>query len=336
MDVRHWIFLGGGEPLVRRSLMMRMLAKMAAYGMTSWIHTNGTLFTPAIIEEIMDRRVSRVIFSIDGPDAAVNDQIRGSGFDKAVANMRHFSVCKQQTGQTAPDLYLNATITNLTWSRLDQFVELAASIGAGTVVFLSGLIVEDEETACLSLLPEQKAALPEMVHKGIQRAEELGIETNFHRFLGGELIEDSTNMQRNVHPAERLGLSGAMCYEPWLSAAIMPDGALGPCCASYDPKALSIRDHSFNQVWHGAYINRVREGMFNGKPPGYCVRCPSNLFADKEEMRIFLTEYLRRDMTPAYKRLAGTLGRAGSTLRAQGLSGLYRRFKEWRKFHAEQ
>ncbi len=336
MGTRHWIFLGGGEPLVRRSLMLRMIDKMTAYGMTSWIHTNGTLFSPEMTETIMERSVVRIIFSIDGPNAAINDQIRGGGFDKAIANMQRFASHKQRRGQTTPGLYLNATITNLVYDKLDQFVELAASISPDVVVFLSGLIVEDDETARLALSPEQKAAFPEMVHKGIQRAGELGIETNYSRFLGIELIEESTNMQRNVRPAQRLGLSGAMCYEPWLSAAIMPDGALGPCCAFYDSQALSIKDMPFSQVWNGAYMSRVREGMFDGKPPAYCVRCPSNLFADKEEMRIVLTEYLRRDTEPALKRWMGIVHRVGKTLLEQGPSGTYRRFKEWVRFNMKR
>lgn len=336
MGVRHWIFLGGGEPLVRRTLLMQMLEKMTTHAMTSWIHTNGTLFSPEMIETIMDRSVVRIIFSIDGPNAAINDQIRGGGFDKAIANMRQFAAQKQKRGQITPGLYLNATITNLIYDKLDQFVELAASISPDVVVFLSGLIVEDDETARLALAPDQKDAFPEMVRKGIQRAMELGIETNYARFLDVELIEESTNMQRNVHPAPRLGLSGAMCYEPWLSAAVMPDGALGPCCAFYDSHALSIKDAPLSQVWNGVYMSCVREGMFNGKPPAYCVRCPSNLFADKEAMRLFLTEYLRRDAEPPLKRMAGLVHRVCVTLSDQGPAGLRRHVKEWWKFRIKQ
>lgn len=329
MDTRHWIFLGGGEPLVRRALMMQMLDRMAVHEMTSWIHTNGTLFTNEMIDGIMDKGVREIIFSIDAPDEETNDYIRGGGFEKAVSNMRYITECKKRLGLGHPGLFLNATLTNLTCDKLDHFIDLAASIGPDVKVFLSALIVEDEETARLALSSEQKAALPERLHTGINHARELGIAVNYDRFLDGKIIEDNMNMQREILPSRQIGLSGALCYEPWLSTAILPDGSLGPCCAFFDPKALSIRDYPLKEVWMGAYMQRVREGMFNGKPPGYCVRCPSNLFVDKEKMRVFLTEKLRRDQQSLFMRFAVVVKRGVSVLLNQGLCTFMRKAYEW-------
>jgi MoaA/NifB/PqqE/SkfB family radical SAM enzyme len=333
MGTRRWYFLGGGEPLTRRDLVMGMIRKMAPHGITSEIHTNGTLFTPEIIEELMDLKFIAGYFSLDGPNAELNNQIRGSGFDKAVENLRHFAACKQKMGRSMPELVIYATVTNLTYDKVDQFVELAASIGSGVKVFLSALIIEKGGSLELGLNPEQKAGFPEMVHRGLRRAEELGVETNFQRYLDVELIEDGTNMHRKYRPAERVGLAGAMCYEPWLTAAIMPDGQLGPCCAFYDPKSLSIKDLTLEQVWTGPYMQRVREGMFDGKPPAYCVRCPSNLYADKEAMRVILSDHLARAQESVAKRTWRLVNRAGSTLAQQGPLGTARRFKEWVQFH---
>ncbi len=336
MDTRHGIFLGGGEPLVRRDLMMQMIDKMAGYHMTSWIHTNGTLFTPGMIDALMGKGVQEVIFSIDGPDAETNNAIRGSGFDKAIANMRYFTACKKKLSLDMPGLFLNATLTNQIHDKLDRFVELAASIGPGVKLFLSALIVEDEETARLALSPEQKAALPDLLHKSLDHARALDVSTNFERFLDGKIIEDTFDMQRDIRPSKKIGLSGAMCYEPWLSAAILPDGALGPCCAFFDPKALSIRDHSLEEVWTGTYLQRVRAGMFNGKPPGYCVRCPSNLFVDKERIRVVVTKGLRRDRESAVKRLFSMAGQGVSLLIEQGPTGFMRHARQWFKSHRKQ
>lgn len=329
----HWSFLGGGEPLVRRDLLMEMIRKASRAEMTSLIHTNGILFTPNMIDELMDRNLIIVNFSIDGPDAETNDYIRGGGFDRAVANLRYFSERKQETRREAPETIIYATITNLTYNRIDEFIELAASIGPGVEVNLSALIVEEGDTATLALSHEQMEAFPEKVSRGMQRAQELGVKTNLQQYLDTEHLEDSTHMQHEVQPEQQPGLAGAMCYEPWLSAAILPDGCLGPCCALYDPQALSIRDSTLEEVWNGAYMTRVRAGMFDGNPPHYCARCPSNLYSYKEQMRIFLTEYLRRDHAAMHTQLAGALTRAGITLRDQGPLGLARRFREWLVFH---
>jgi len=124
-----------------------------------------------------------------------------------------------------------------------------------------------------------------------------------------------------------------MCYEPWLSAAILPDGALGPCCAFFDPKSLSIRDLSLEEVWTGAYLQRVREGMFNGKPPGYCVRCPSNLFVDKERIRVVVTRGLRRDRESAAKRVISMVAQGINLLVEQGPAGFARHIRQWFRIH---
>ena len=79
----------------------------------------------------------------------------------------------------------------------------------------------------------------------------------------------------------------------------------------------------------GTYMQWVREGMFNGKPPGYCVRCPSNLFVDKEKMRVFLTEELRQDQQSLFMRFAEVVKRGVSVLLNQGMRTFMRKAYEW-------
>ncbi|NLO33264.1 MAG: radical SAM protein [Candidatus Hydrogenedentes bacterium] len=333
MDIRHWIFLGGGEPLVRHKLISSMLEKMAHYGMTSWIHTNGTLFTPPMMDNLMGKGVQEIIFSIDGADAQSNDAIRGSGFDKAIANMRYLAQRKKETGLTSPTLLLNATLTNVSYNQLDRFVELAASIEPGVVIFLSGLIVDNEATEQLALNEEQKAQLPELVNKALERAKTLDVFTNFDRFLHEQPLEDTGEIHCAASSVAGKGLAGAFCYEPWLSAAIMPNGQLGPCCAFYDSEALSIRDHSFREVWTGAYMEGVRRSMFNGELPCYCQRCPSNLFIDKENIRIPLSSQLNKEAMSSMARFRATFQAATATFKAGGMTSLFQKSLQWFNFH---
>ena len=335
LNTRNWVFLGGGEPLMRRDLILAMIKKISSYDMNCWIHTNGTLFTSEFIESTIDKNIHLVVFSIDGPDAETNNAIRGGGFEKAVENLQYFADCRRKNGQDLPELHLYATITNLTYDKLDRFAELAASIDTGIYVQLSSLLVDGEETSRLALSEEQFRALPDMVNKGIERARELGIKTNFEDYRDAGLMKDSKNV-KHVFRSDRQGdLSGAMCYEPWLSAAIMSNGYLGPCCAVCDEGVLSIKEASLQEVWTGAYMNQVREKMFTGSPPNYCVRCPSNLFIGKEVIRTFLADYLHRDQMALPQRLAGMAQRFGDTYREKGVAGILQRINEWRRYHSE-
>ena len=336
LGVKRWYFVGGGDPMGRHKLIMAMASKIRALGMNGGIHTNGTLFKPHYIEELVDIGWGTIRVSLDGPNAEINDFIRSRGFDKAINNVRLFSEAKRARGTEFPDIAIYNTVTNMTYDKIDQFVELAHSLGPDIGCELSGLIVEEDGSAQFELSAEQKKAYPDFIRKGLEKAQQLGVRTNFEAYLNEQLVEDGMNMHRDFARTMSGGLVPAMCYEPFTSMSVLPDGKVGPCCAFYDADAISLKERSLSEVWNGAYMTGVREGMVNGQPPAYCRRCPSNLFVHKEKWRKEFLPLLRahhKDLDwksrslPA--RIAYLAERSTHSLREVGPAETARRSARW-------
>lgn len=339
LDARDWYFVGGGDPMGRSKVVMQMMKKIRDYGMNGGLHTNGTLFKPWMLEQMVDTGWAYLNVSLDGPTAEINDFVRSKGFDKAVHNLKEIVRLKHERGASQPRVTLFVTVTNLTYDKIDQFAELAHSIGPGVGTEISGLIVEEEGCAQFELSPEQKQSYPEHLRKGIARAQELGVPNNFERYLNEELIHDGMDMHRGFKPVSGRGITSAMCYEPWTSMAIMPDGKLGPCCAMHSEHALSVKDRTLEEVWNGAYMTEVRAGMLNGQPPDYCRRCPSNIYVLKERVRSVASRRLDQEFDwrslSALGRLRYVATRSAHSLRHAGLHETVRRGMRWAQIRRE-
>lgn len=338
LGVREWYFVGGGDAMGRGKLVIAMCRKIREHGANGAIHTNGTLFKPWMLDTLIDIGWGRILVSLDGPDTEINDYIRSRGFKKATDNMRLLTEKKRERGATTPTLAMYSTLTNLTFDKIDRFVDLAHELNCDGGLFISGLIVEGPDSAQFELTPEQKAAVPDNVRAAMAKADALGLKHNFHDYLDEHLIEDGMNMHRDYVYRGVNGLSGAMCFEPWLSMSILPDGRVGPCCAFYSEGALSLKTMSLRDVWLGKYMSDVRAGMLNGHPPDYCRRCPSNLFVMKERARVtygrFLDESAQWDALSGPKKAVRLAGKALHSLKAHGVRRALTRGLEWARLHS--
>ncbi len=338
IGLQDWYFLGGGEPMARGKLIIEMCERIRGHGMNGGIHTNGTLFRPPMIDTLIDIEWKFVKFSLDGPDAKTNDFIRSRGFQKATKAIHAFVKRKQDRGSVSPSIGIYATVTNRTYDKIDRFVELARSLGPEVGLELSALTVENDDCLQFEMTPGQKREMVEKVSQAIPLAQKYGVENNFQSYLDEELIADGADMHRSFQHVPRPGLAGAMCYEPWLSACLQPDGKLGPCCVFWDDDALSIKESSFKEVWEGPYLERVRRGMLNSRHPKYCSHCPSNLYINKEVQRKEFSGTLAEQMELASLapplRTARMAGKALLSVRRHGLLKTLRRGLEWRRLRS--
>lgn len=339
LGVQEWYFVGGGDAMARGKLVMQMAERICELGMNGGIHTNGTLFRPGMFEKLIDIEWRLIWVSLDGPNEEINDYIRSRGFKKATDNLKRLAELKKERGAKWPTAGIYTTLTNMTYDKIVEFVELAHECGCDEGVNISGLIVEGEESGQFELTAEQKKELPKHIEAGIRRAEELGVKTNFRTYLDDELIHDGMDMHRNYQHQKLPGIAGAMCYEPWTSMSLLPDGRMGPCCAFYDENIDTIKERSLVDVWNGTYMSKVREGMVTGCPPDYCKRCPSNMYIVKERHRasfsnVLLEQTQLESLGPA-QRAARLAAKGIQSLKKHGIRKAVERGLEWRKIHID-
>lgn len=328
MGVKNWFIKGGGEPLARGKLFMRMVRRIIELGMNGALYTNGALFKESQIEELCDLGWSAVYFSIDSPDKETNDYIRTGGYDKALLAMERFRDLRARNGSVMPVTYINMVVTRYNRRQLSDMIRWASELGCTAVTF-SGLIEFTSLCKEFRLSPDEHREMLEDTQHARELAESLRVGHN----IGDFLEEDSEGEAREMHFGEPFeearNVSDALCFAPFHSLTIHPDGKVGPCCMSYDERSNSIQTASLQEVWEGSYLSNVRDHFLRNVPMSYCAQCPTFLYHGIETTRRVVKERARFQD-------ANTLGRAsilaGKTARAignDGLSGTVRKAREW-------
>ncbi len=271
--------LGGGEPLVRRQATPAVMRRAKELGMEGILTTNGTIFPPGFVDQLLHTGWDEVHVSVDGPTAAIHDRLRGQAgaFDKTVKHLCRLNVAKQRAGLEHPRLALHFVLTNQNHRTLSDMVRLAHALGCFRVDF-DALIAYQPEQQALQLSDDERAEVPALAREALQLAESLGIATTLANFL------DPRKLQRGTTAPEAPTVTGdpfkdAPCLKAWHYLVVQADGRTSPCCVLAG-EGSSVSDTPVQEVWErSAFLERVREGMLAGDPLPRCRECSPNILA---------------------------------------------------------
>jgi MoaA/NifB/PqqE/SkfB family radical SAM enzyme len=275
LGCREWFFLGGGEPLVRASLLMRMCERIRHHGMIGRLQTNATLLALSQIQTLVEIGWNHITFSLDGPTSDINDPIRGNGsFDRATAAIAQCAAVRREAKARSPRIVLHVTVTRHNHDVLAAMVDLGHRLGCDRV----------EAELCLGdwsgehkITPEQRQELPDGIGRANQRALELGIESDFDCLLLSPWTERRGRVLGRP-PDVTSGVLGSLCFDPWYCFMIFADGRTGPCPCSWSNVAPKITDCQVKEIWEGPYFAEARQRMVRNEPPAYCLECPAVLY----------------------------------------------------------
>jgi len=310
LGVQWWSFIGGGEPMLRGPVVLEMFSRIRARGMNGVLHTNGTTFKPGNLERLIELGWQDMTVSLDGPTPEINDAIRFKHcFTRADKHLTRLSALKGGDRRVHPHLALNVTMTNTNIDKLHQMVELADRLGCVRIGF-SRLIV-DSYSEAFATTPQQEARLPDYMLRARETAERLGIQHNCDAFLPSGPGNGAHGCARTQHS----GWTDAACYEVWLTATIVADGKVGPCCVFYDEAAQNVREHDLHDIWLGPYFQDIRARIGTDNLMHYCPNCPSNIVQRSADLRA----HVAREQQGLGQRVHYLGGRFGQHLRRNGL-----------------
>jgi MoaA/NifB/PqqE/SkfB family radical SAM enzyme len=286
MGVQRVFVLGGGEPLMARQITPPLMRRVKELGMEGILTTNGTLFPAGFTEQLLDTRWDEIHFSIDGPTPKLHDELRGSegAFRKTVRNICRLNVLKQARNLTTPRLALHFVLTCKNWRTLPDMVRLGHALGVFRIDFDALIAYRPEQTALL-LSDAERAAVPAVAAEAERIADQLGIATTLARFA------DPANLQRGereIPIPQGQGLKAAPCLKAWHYLVVQADGRTSPCCVLAG-SGESVAETSLEEVWEsGGFLNKVRQGMLNGKPLARCRECSGNILEHERVIRGYL------------------------------------------------
>lgn len=123
------VVLGGGEPMIRRDFW-ELVDAVGRHQLHASLCTNGTLVTPQAAQRLAQSGIAEYSISLDGPDAAAHDAVRGGGrFEQAALGITRLL----EAG--AADVQMRVTVQAQNAARLLEFAPLAQRLGVTRVAF---------------------------------------------------------------------------------------------------------------------------------------------------------------------------------------------------------
>jgi len=286
MGVKEWIVSGGGEPLMRKETTLKVLKEIKKYGMWGLLTTNGTLLTERDAEFLVKIGWDQVQFSIDGPNAQINDFLRPpNSFNRITKAVKNLRKIRDKMGSRKPYIGFNTIITRFNYNKLTEMIELAKEVGS-ELVYLEPVYPGYSDIR-VELNEEEMKELKKEVKRAVKRAKELGIDTNAETFLEVQLADKTDLRKKILKEVEGIeGFKGAPCFRPWYLMGIKASGFAG-CCSTFE-RGEFIQGKSLKEVWFGKVFNQLREEMLRKEIPEYCEKCSIVVLMENRVLRRML------------------------------------------------
>ena len=291
--VKEFEITGGGEPLLRKKLVLEIMELVKSSGCIGNITTNGTLFSDEDIEKIVKIGWDRITFSIDGPDAETNDYLRGKGsFEKILRIISKFNEYKKLYNSKKPIIKFNTVLSNKNYDKVKKIIDLANKVNCEIVSF-EPLTVHSEFGKKLKLKKNEIKQFAVIIPEAKRLAEKYGIFTNIDGLVQTRFIEKSNKMVEVIenesknNDVEETSFESVSCFEPWWHLVIKVDGSAQPCCL-YDLKEENVKDKSLEEIWHGQTFQLIRKIMVNRKFSKFCSICNASQVLENRRIREIL------------------------------------------------
>lgn len=237
--------LTGGEPLLRADLFDILDAATEA-GLHPCLTTNGLLITEEIARQFGRRQLVWLNVSLEGPDAATNDAVRGVGTFTAVLD--RLQVLRRHARFT-----LAFTLMQTNAHLAEECAELACRVGAHTAVFRplypTGVALEHPDL--MPTFTQYTSALRQLAEMDRPDADLRSLDP-----FGPETRRPT---QPQIHVSHTCGAGNHVC-------SISVQGDVNPC-SFLGPsfQAGNVRERSFAELWNESEVmRRMRTPSSNG------------------------------------------------------------------------
>jgi MoaA/NifB/PqqE/SkfB family radical SAM enzyme/glycosyltransferase involved in cell wall biosynthesis len=298
LGVRCVELTGGGEPLARKSVTMQLIKEIKNRSMIGWMTSNGTLFTPDIVQLMIEMEWDKLTISLDGPDAKTNDFLRppAGSFEKVINTLVLFNEYKKSLNKNYPEITFNVVVSKYNIDKLSEMIFLAGKYAVKGVTFEPIKILSDE---CKELSVDFEKEYGTIM-KELEKAQEGSLKNNIFTNIDGlkripELIKYSGKLLRGM-PEKTLSdgeskLLDIPCIEPWFHIYLEADGSVRPCCVN-----VGLGENAYNRslknIWFGENFSSFRNAIISKNYPLSCNQCNANLICFSREIQELLKEKL--------------------------------------------
>ena len=290
IDVKRVLLTGGGEPFVRKDLVLQMMRDIKKNDIFGNINTNGALLGEEDISGIIDIGWDLIMFSLDAPRAETHDYIRNKEgtFNKAAKNILRFKELKEKEGTDKPEVVLNTVLTERNYRQMPELVEFAKEAECNDLTLIP-LIDSDK-------YPELKIKDNKKVSKHLKKAQEIANERNLHTNIEDVLSKyekekEENKGQENRDNKHESNFSEIPCFEPFLNMVVRMDGTTNPCCM-IESGGENLKEKNLKEIWNSEYFKHLREKFRQEGYPEVCSECILSKETRNQDFRRELKEIL--------------------------------------------
>lgn len=279
-DLRHVELQGEGESLMHPRFLDMVEAARARGIRVSFI-TNGSYFTPAAISRLLDARIEKISVSMESPDPAEFQRIRGGKLSKVLHGVEALLAERRARGLDRPVVGLSVTVLASTQDRLGEIVALYRRLGLDGGITIQPLQRMESYT---------KSYRPEVAAEALSPDE---VERAWIRFRA--------NRELRAIAAERPPVAGFFdelmegwsptkksC--PWLDRGLYlsNEGYATACCMVKDPRFAFGRlgETEPEAIFEGRA--RMRDTLARGEVPEACEGCDIAHYATMSKPKLAL------------------------------------------------
>ena len=238
--VNNVILQGWGEPLLYPHLC-RALELVASKGARAGFVTSGQGLDETLAREVVRAGARFISFSVGGAREETHALLRpGSSLEWVLNGVTRIRRAAAAWNIPEPDLELTCLLQRQNMEELPEVVDLAARIGAGTIVGINPTYIGNLEQEAQRLFvcegePEREHV--EILREAERRARDRGVRLRLPALRGEQVL---------------------VCEEdPLHSLFIASDGEMGPCVNMLPPK------ERFDHLFCGTEVEGVRQGFGN-------------------------------------------------------------------------
>jgi MoaA/NifB/PqqE/SkfB family radical SAM enzyme len=274
----------GGEPFLRKDVLLRSMENVRKARIDGSIVTNGTLLDDADIERIVKMDWNLVRLSIDGTKTS-HESLRGAegSFDKVTSALSKIHDCKARARSVHPTVEINFVLTNSNYKDLADVVRMAAEKSVNFIYVLP-LIELTEQSKELKIGESEAAAAKGELVKAAELAKKLGVRTNLDEVISGETFLLSNEMASVVNGQESsAGCAIPACLMPWYAMNVTAEGIATPCAQWPKEDGVDVIGRNLTEVWFGDF-EKFRKRIGGGLS-GWCERCCMPLVDENRELK---------------------------------------------------
>jgi uncharacterized protein len=274
----------GGEPFLRKEVLIESMKKIKKHEINGSIVTNGTLLKEDDVEKIVRMEWDLIRFSIDGLKET-HDNLRGikDSFDKVTNSIKTFYKVKKRLKSNSPTVEINFVLTNKNYRELGRLIKELAPYGINFVYILP-LIELTEESKHLKISKMEMSEAEEFLKEADLISKEYGIKSNIEEIFKKKLFLCSNKMEKIILEDNK---KLPPCFLPWYTMNINSDGSVTPCAQWPKSEGIKLNGKSLRRIWFEDF-EKMREKIKSNLSQ-WCSRCCVPLIDENKEIRKKLT-----------------------------------------------